>query len=80
MDALRKDFHLIEAAIAHDRTVVSLDELVRRLFKAAALSVAAIKRVVWVNPVNAAEQPLVWLRNGAKAENVLMLGYVEPES
>jgi len=80
VDALRKDFHLVEAAIAHDRTVVSLDELVRRLFKAAALSVAAIKRVVWVNPVNAAEQPLVWLRNGAKAENVRMLGYVEPES
>ena len=80
VDALRKDFHLVEAAIAHDRTVVSLDELVRRLFKAAALSVRAIKQVVWVNPVNAAEQPLVWLRSGAKAENVRMLGYVEPES
>jgi len=52
VDALRKDFHLVEAAIAHDRTVVSLDELVRRLFKAAALSVTAIKKVVWVNPVN----------------------------
>ena len=59
---------------------VSLDELVRRLFKAAALGVAAIKKVVWVNPVNSAEQPLVWLRSGAKAENVRMLGYVEPES
>jgi hypothetical protein len=80
VNALRKDFHLVEAAIAHDETVVSLDELVRRLFKAAALGVAAIKKVVWVNPVNSAEQPLVWLRSGTKAENVRMLGYVEPES
>lgn len=80
VDALRKDFHLVEAAIAHDRTVVSRDELVRRLFKAAARSVVAIKKVVWVNPVNAAERPLAWLRGGAKAEQARMLGYVEPEA
>lgn len=80
VDALRKDFHLIEAAIAHDRIVVSRDEEVRGLFKAAARSVAAIKKVVWVNPVNAAEQPLAWLRDGAKTENARMLGHVEPEA
>ncbi|HZT57104.1 MAG TPA: hypothetical protein VFA21_00615 [Pyrinomonadaceae bacterium] len=79
VDALRKDFHLIEAAIAHDRIVVSRDEEVRGLFKAAAASVAAIKKVIWVNPVKPDEQPLVWLRSGAKAENVRTLGYVEPQ-
>ncbi|HEV3468830.1 MAG TPA: hypothetical protein VG148_05885 [Pyrinomonadaceae bacterium] len=77
LKALRKDFHLVEAAVATDRTVVSLDEVVRRLFKAAAQSVAAIKKVVWVNPSIAAEQPVRWLRNGAKPENARMLGHLE---
>jgi hypothetical protein len=73
--ALEKDFHLIEAALDNDRTVVSLDETVRKLFKAAAQSVAAIKKVVWVNPVEPAEDAVEWLRGGAKAEAVRMLGH-----
>lgn len=77
--ALRKDFHLVEAALGSDRNVVSLDETVRRLFKAAARSVAAIKKVVWVNPANTSEQPVKWLRDGVKAETVRMLGYRERE-
>jgi hypothetical protein len=77
--ALQKDFHLVEAAIANDKTVVSLDEEVRRLFKAAARSVTAIQKVVWVNPTNEAEQPLAWLRNGARAESLRMLGHVGPD-
>lgn len=75
--ALRKDFHLVEAAIATDRTVVSLDETVRQLFMAAAQGVAAITKVVWVNPTITAEQPVTWLKNGAKPENARMLGYLE---
>jgi hypothetical protein len=78
VDAMRKDFHLVEAAIAHDKTVVSSDEIVRRLFKRAALGVAAVRKVVWVNPVKEAEEPLTWLRGGAKAENVRMLGHNGP--
>ena len=73
--ALRKDFHLVDAAIATDRTVVSRDDEVRRLFRAAAQSVAAIQKVVWVNPTVPAEKPVEWLLNGAKAENVRTLGY-----
>ncbi len=75
--ALRKDFHLVEAAIATDRTVISLDETVRQLFKAAARGVAAVKKVVWVNPTVTTEQPISWLKNGAKPENARMLGYLE---
>jgi hypothetical protein len=75
VDALEKDFHLIEAAIANDRTVVSLDEVVRRLFKAAAQSVEAIRKVVWVNPVKPVEDAVEWLRGGAKVEAVRMLGH-----
>ena len=73
-DALHKDFHLVEAAIDSDKTVVSLDEEVRRLFRAAAQSVVAIKKVVWVNPVQLAEEPIEWLRGGARAETFRMLG------
>lgn len=74
-DALQKDFHLVEAAIAYDKTVVSLDEEVRRLFKAAARSVVAIKKVVWVNPAEPAEKSIEWLRDGARAETFRMLGH-----
>lgn len=73
--ALRKDFHLIEAAIATDRIVVSLDETVRKLFRTASRSVAAIEKVVWVNPTNTAEESVMWLRRGAKPENARMLGH-----
>jgi hypothetical protein len=73
--ALRKDFHLIEAAIANDRIVVSLDEKVRQLFRTASQSVVAIKKVVWVNPVKTEEESVKWLQKGAKPENVRMLGY-----
>lgn len=75
LKALRKDFHLIEAAIATDRTVASLDETVRGLFRTAAATVAAIEKVVWVNPSRTTENPLVWLRGGAKPENTRMLGH-----
>jgi hypothetical protein len=77
VEALRKDFHLVEAAIATDRTVVSLDEIVRRLLKAAAASVAGIKKVVWVNPDRTAEQAINWLVAGAKPESERMLGHRE---
>jgi hypothetical protein len=74
VDALLKDFHLIEAAIANDRTVVSLDEVVRRLFKAAAQGVETIRKVIWVNPTRPAEDAVGWLRGGARAEAARMLG------
>lgn len=73
--ALEKDFHLIEAAMANDRSVVSLDEVVRKLFKAAAQSVVPIKKVVWVNPVEPAEDAVGWLKGGAKAEAARMLSH-----
>ncbi len=74
VQALEKDFHLIEAALENDKTVVSLDEAVRRLFRAAAQSVEAIRKVVWVNPTKPAEDAVGWLKGGAKPEAARMLG------
>ena len=66
---MEKDFHLLQAALATDRTVISLDETVRDLFKRASQQVGEIQRIIWVNPDRTAEeQPIIWLQNGAPPE------------
>ncbi len=73
--AMRKDFHLLEAALATDQNVVSLDEIVRALFDRAAVSVVVLKNIVWVNPDKATEEPIAWLEKNAKPERKRMLGF-----
>ena len=69
LEAMQKDFHLLQAALATDRTIVSLDETVRQLFKQASQQVGEIRNIIWVNPDRTAEeQPIAWLQNGALAE------------
>ena len=66
---MRKNFHLLDAALATDQTVVSLDETVRGLFARATQRVGEIRDIVWVNPeYNEEEEPLLWLQNGAPPE------------
>ena len=65
---MRKDFRLLEAALATDQAITSRDETVRQHFTRAAQSVDEIQDIVWVNPEFTAEQPLPWLRNGAPPE------------
>src|SRR5437016_10683470 len=43
VNIVRKDFHLIEAALATDHTVVSLDDAARVVFKTAVASVMEVK-------------------------------------
>ncbi len=74
LEVMRKDFRLIEAALATDKIVISLDEVVRTLFATAAGSVGEIRRVVWINPDRTEEQPLPWLEKGAKPEKNRTLG------
>ena len=66
---MQKDFHLLEAARISDRTIISLERRVRRHFAYAAQHVDEIQEIVWVNPKNEEEEPLVWLRNGAPPED-----------
>jgi len=62
-----KDIHLVEAARGSDRLVSSRDEDVRRdLRRLAASNVTQLRSVVWVNPTRPGEEPLVWLRSGAR--------------
>ena len=70
--AMRKDFHLLEAALATDKRVISRDEMVHRFFHYATAEVNAIKSIVWVNPMEGATA-IVWLEKNAKAERKRML-------
>lgn len=69
IEAMEKDFHLLQAALATDQTIISLDETIRGLFKRASQQVGEIGGIIWVNPDRTAEeQPITWLQNGAPPE------------
>lgn len=67
--AVLKDLHLIEAALATDQIVVSLDERAHR-----ELAVEATADVVWVNAVLEGGHALYWLRSGAPKKEEWKLG------
>jgi len=73
-DAMLKDFHLIEAALVTDQTVIALDEIVRTLFGTSCQTVGQMKSIVWVNPDKPEEQPFAWLEAGAEPEKHRQLG------
>ncbi len=69
IEVMQKDFHLLEAALDTDKTVISLDQTARQLFVRASQWVGEIRRIIWVNPERTAEEePIAWLQNGAPPE------------
>jgi hypothetical protein len=72
-----KDIHLLEAALANDQIIVSLDEnTARRYFTQAAQKIKVLRPIIWVNPDKIEpEQPIAWLLAGAPTEENRMLGY-----
>ena len=67
---MQKDLHLLDAALATDQNIVSLDETIRQLFARASQRVGEIRDIVWVNPERTEEEePIVWLENGAPPED-----------
>ncbi len=68
-----KDAHLIEAALATDLRIASLDETARGHFGRLAASLPALRQIMWVNPVAQGEQPVKWLKMGAKVNRSLQL-------
>jgi hypothetical protein len=73
LDAVRKDIHLIHAALAADRSIVSCDDTARHLFGNASSIVPALSPIVWVNPGREEEEPIRWLEGGTEAEPDRML-------
>ena len=68
IEVMQKDFHLLQAALATDQTIISRDETVRGLFAHASQQVGEIRNIIWVNPDRPAEEPIAWLQNGAPPE------------
>lgn len=58
-----KDCLLLEAALASDKTIISLDDEVCALFAAACSYIGEIKEVIWINPNDGTI--IIWLENGA---------------
>jgi hypothetical protein len=75
VQAMLKDIHLVEAALATDRIVISLDEKVRRYFAEASSVIDEFKQILWANPVFKRERVVTWLNEGANAEKSRLLGY-----
>jgi hypothetical protein len=68
--AVHKDLHLIEAAMATDNLVVSLDDRARTDFR-----VKAAASVTWVNARAEGGHAVYWLKKGAKPVKRWKLGY-----
>jgi DNA-binding GntR family transcriptional regulator len=77
---IKKDIHLLEAALATDKIVVSLDDnTARRFFTLAAQGVeelSELKAIAWVNPDKPEETPISWLKGGANTEPERLLGFI----
>jgi hypothetical protein len=76
-----KDYFLLEAALASDKTVISLDDkTARKLFSQASQNIDEIKEIVWVNPDKNEEKAIEWLTNGAPAETERFLVNYSPKN
>ena len=73
-EAMWKDCHLLEAAIATDKIIISLDEKARTPFDKAAKSIKELHEIMWVNPNKSEENALIWLESGAAKEKQRQLG------
>lgn len=72
--AIEKDAHLIEAAIQHDRIVLSRDEAMREILRGVAAEIREVAQILWANPALEADGALVWLEGGARVEAARRLG------
>jgi len=73
--AMLKDCHLIEAAIATERRIISLDATARELFSVASHNVKEIRDVIWVNPAHDSGRIVAWLNDGAPDQLKWQLGH-----
>jgi len=72
--AMEKDAHLLEAAIQHDRIVLSRDEVMRQILRGVAAEIQEVAQILWANPALEDDGVLVWLEGGARVEGARRLG------
>ncbi|HQP97029.1 MAG TPA: hypothetical protein PLY86_01125 [bacterium] len=75
---LEKDFILIEAALATDKSVASLDNIREQFAKIChEKELEDLKDIVWLNPHIHRDDALSWLRDGANPVEKYKLGFVD---
>ncbi|MHC1688420.1 MAG: hypothetical protein AB9879_11990 [Methanothrix sp.] len=67
LSIMLKDLHLVDAAIASDKIITSLDDTSRYHFAKASQSIIEIRDITWVNPLEG-ESSSDWLLKGALPE------------
>ena len=70
---LEKDFHLIEAALASDLNIISLDKKARALYCRAAQEITVLRPVLWGDPT-AHPKLARWLAGKIGRPKELLLG------
>jgi hypothetical protein len=61
--------------VTTDKTIISLDDTVRKIFDKAAVQVGKLRNVVWVNPDKIEEEKLIeWLEKVAEVESTRLWG------
>jgi hypothetical protein len=65
-----KDVHLLEAALATDKRIVSNDNEARNAYR----RIAHVRLVLWINPSREDETAIEWLNAGAKLQRNRQLG------
>ncbi len=74
-ESIRKDLHLVYAAIETASPVASRDSAIRRRLIVALPKAPELRDLVWINPADANAQPIEWLNQGAPLEAERMLAY-----
>lgn len=63
-EVIRKDLHLVEAALAAEGIIGSLDERFRTQLAAAVNSASELRTILWINPAGEADAGFEWLSGG----------------
>ena len=71
---VKKDMHLIHAALFSDCIVLSADEVAPGCFSKAAATVNELERIGWANPASQSEDIVGWLKSAGKPRRRFSLG------
>ncbi|WBX80134.1 hypothetical protein PD280_21455 [Virgibacillus salarius] len=74
IDPMRKDVHLIEAAIATDNTIFSTDDRARNHFEFLSCDSVEMQFIYWVNPVTSNAESISWIRDEPVLKDYFKLG------
>ncbi|MGI4763159.1 MAG: hypothetical protein ACRYF0_20770 [Janthinobacterium lividum] len=69
-----KDCHLLEAALAGEKRIVSKDEAAYFHFYHASASLSQLRKIMWASPVRIKDKCAEWLASGAKPETKRKIG------